>query len=510
MKRLQFAILLSIPLCWFFFKLLQAYTHPSACSVPNFVYAENLEQLNRWCFDAYSKTRYDDSANFLYVFSLWLLIHFLKYTSIKAAFVVSTMSSLVSVYLIQRIIDSRFFGVNLLLVGLFFMSTQIWAGVLGDEVLFQGMLLLLAVRSYWKQRYFWLMIWSALNIMGRPDTLFLVLPLIIASYTDIRELKERYVHKFIIARIRKTVLLFIVPLLLFFTYRYLYFGKIMPYNWLHHSLETDKQFGVFNFEAFNYLKHYLRFYTLPLFIGVIFYFLKERSDLALRYYALAIGLIVIPMIYVCTYSQDENLAYKNYYSIYLGLILLALLFIRDYRSITQGVATAIFVLFFGFKSSFEFLQKTLQSYNDNEFYIANDLSQINKGKVIVDYNTFISWLTEWRTIYTNGRFTTREKMLTKDEIYNAKADLIITENITDTAFYQKHYTLLRVPKNTRQFEQQRKPDNSLDQFFYKNSRKVQLPKNNNYHVLALKESKNYNEIIKILKSHGANTVQLKK
>ncbi|MCC6516691.1 MAG: hypothetical protein IT275_10100, partial [Chitinophagales bacterium] len=176
----------------------------------------------------------------------------------------------------------------------------------------------------------------------------------------------------------------------------------------------------------------------------------------------------------------------------------------------QGVATAIFVLFFGFKSSFEFLQKTLQSYNDNEFYIANDLSQINKGKVIVDYNTFISWLTEWRTIYTNGRFTTREKMLTKDEIYNAQADLIITENITDTAFYQKHYTLLRVPKNTRQFEQQRKPDNSLDQFFYKNSRKVQLPKNNNYHVLALKESKNYNEIIKILKSHGANTVQLKK
>jgi len=86
---------------------------------------------------------------------------------------------------------------------------------------------------------------------------------------------------------------------------------------------------------------------LPLLIGVVFYFLKERKKLSARYYALAFSLLIIPAFYVCTFSQDENIGFKNYYIIYLGLIIFPLLFIRDFRSITQGITTAIFVVFFG-------------------------------------------------------------------------------------------------------------------------------------------------------------------
>lgn len=90
--------------------------------------------------------------------------------------------------------------------------------------------------------------------MARPDNILIVLPLIIASYWDYAALKDRDKRKFIIRRIRRTFALFIFPTIGFFTYRYLYFGKVLPYNWLHHSLETDKQFGIFNFEAYNFLK----------------------------------------------------------------------------------------------------------------------------------------------------------------------------------------------------------------------------------------------------------------
>ena len=54
----------------------------------------------------------------------------------------------------------------------------------------------------------------------------------------------------------------------------------------------------------------------------------------LLYYALAFSLLIIPAFYVCTFSQDENIGFKNYYIIYLGLIIFPLLFIRDFRSIT--------------------------------------------------------------------------------------------------------------------------------------------------------------------------------
>ncbi|HPW86979.1 MAG TPA: hypothetical protein PLU78_07270, partial [Chitinophagales bacterium] len=242
MKKYQFTLLICIPLLWFFFKLLPMYTHPAETSVTHFMYAENLEALKIWCFDKNSFTRFDDSNNFLYVSILWVFIHFLQFSTVKAALTISAISVFISAYLLHRIIDSRFWSIHLLLVGLLFMSTQIWSGVLGDEILFQGMLWLLVIRSFWKQRYTWILIWGVFNIIARPDNIFMLLPLIIASYWDIRELKERDRKKFIFRRIRRTILFFIIPVAVYFTYRYLYFGKILPYNWLHHSLETDKRY----------------------------------------------------------------------------------------------------------------------------------------------------------------------------------------------------------------------------------------------------------------------------
>ena len=506
MKKFRFAFLICIPFLWFFFKLLPVFTHPADCSTANFIYAENLEQLKIWCFDSSTGLRFDDSSNFLYVITLWLLIHFFKLTTVKAAITISALSMAMSVYILHRIIDSRFTSVQLLLVGLLLMSTQIWSGVLGDEILFQGMLWLLAIRSFWKHRYFWLMIWSTLNIIARPDNIFIVMPLIIASYYDIKELKDRYKATFFIRRIRRTLIFFILPLIGYFTYRYLYFGKILPYDCFHHSLETDKRFGIFNHEAVNFLKHYLRFYTLPLLIGVVFYFLKERKTLSIRYYALAMSLLAIPMIYACTYSQDENLAFKNYYAVYLGLIILSMLFIRDYRSISQGITTAIFVLFFGVKISFIYFQHTLQSYNNNQYYIANDLTQVNNAKAIVYFDDFIPWLTEWKTIFASGKHTPKGHEMTQEELLKSTADIIVTDKQKDILVLSEKYTVFSVPKNTRQYEKAQKPENSLDQFFYKYSHKLKINKNDNFTVLVRKSGKNLKEIKEVLENHGAKEI----
>ncbi len=507
MKRLQFVLLLSIPICWFFFKLLPAYTHPVDMSAINFIYADNLEQLKIWLFNAQRTTRFDDSPNFLYVFSLWLLMHFFKLTAIKAALTVSAISMMMSVYLMQRIVDSRFFGINLLLVGLMFMSTQVWGGVLGDEILFQGMLWLLAVRSFWKHRYTWLMIWTSINIFARPDSIFLLLPLIIFSYVDIKELKERDRKKFIFRRIQKTILFFVFPSLLFFSYRYWYFGKILPYNWLHISSTTDKHFMGFNIASIDYLKHYFRFYTLPLIAGIAFYFIKAGRGLQARYYAILFSLILIPIIYTCTFSQEENFAYKFYYPIYLGLILLSLLFIRDFRSITQGFTTAVFVFFFGFKTAFSYFQNTLQSDYNNEFYVASDLAQIHNGKAVVYNHTYLDWLTEWQVTYANGKHSKDGQVFSLEEVATSSPDIIIPKDTVGIKKISDKYDIFSVPKSSRTYEIEAKPDNSIDMFFYKYAHKVPVKKGDNYTVLVWKFGRNYNDIIKSLALHGAEIMK---
>lgn len=502
-KKFPFVYVICIPLLWFFFKLLPVFTHPCDFSTANFIYAENFNQVKIWCFDPTNTMRFDDSSNFLYVASLWVLIHFLKFTTIKAALAISAISMTVSIYLLHRLVGSRFWSVHLLLIALLFMSTQIWAGVLGDEIIFQGMLWLMAVHAFWRHRYLWLMVACTVNVMARPDNIFIILPMIIVSYLDIKKLKERDKNKFIFRRIRRTFFFLFLPVTAYFTYRYLYFGKILPFNWLHHSLETDKRYGFFNYEGFNFLKHYLRFYTLPLLIGVAFYFLKEFKTLSARYYALAFSFILIPVLYNCTFAQDENLGYKNQYAIYLGLVILSLIFIRDYRSVSQGLTTAIFVLFFGFKISFLYFQKTLQSGNDNGYYITNDLAQIHNGKAIVYYDNFIAWMTEWQVTFASGKHTKSGHAMTNDELASSVADVILTEDEKTIASLKEKYDLFSVPKNIRQFEKETEPENSLDKFFYKYSHKLPISKNDHFKMLIWKFGNNYNEIKEILHEHGA-------
>lgn len=500
-KKFQFTFLICIPLFWIFYKLIPSYINPAASSTVNFIYAENFENLKIWCFDKSSNIRFDDSSNFLYSLALWFFIHFFKFTVVKAAIYVNGISLFFSVFLLHKIIDSRFISIQLLVVGFLFMSTQLWAGVLGDEIIFQGMLWLFAIRAFWSHNYFWLMIWTVVNIIARPDNIFILLPLIVASFSDINELKQRYKRKFIYRRIRRTLGFLIFPVLGYFSYRYIYFGKVLPYNWYHHTLEIDKKYGVFNNQGFYFGIHYLRFYVFPLVIGVLFYFLKERKILTIRYYALAISFIAIPFLYNCTFSQDENLAFKNQYAIYLGLVILTLLFIRNFRSLSQGLTVSIFIFFFGFKTAFNFFQKTLQSDKDNSYYIANDLAEIKNGKAIVSYDNHLAWLSNWQILFSNGKHTKVGEDKSDEIIKTTTTDIIITENYEPKELQEK-YDVYILPKSTRLFEKEIEPENSVDKFFYKHMHQYKIDRQETFSILVWKFGNNYSAISKIVEKHG--------
>ncbi len=500
-RKFQFTFLICIPLLWFFFKLLPVYTLPADCSTPNFIYPENIERLKIWCFDKHSDIRFDDSNNFLFISLMWVGMHFLKLTAVKAALWINGISVLLTVWLMQRTVDSRFSSIQLLLVGFVFLSVQVWTGVLGDEILFSGMLWLFVIHAFWKHRYFGIMVWGTIAIIAQVQNILLVLPLLVASYWDIKQYKERDRKRFWRRRISETVLFFMLPLGLFFFYRFAYFGKVLPFDWYHHQLESDRKYWIFDVEAWNVLKHYVRYFILPLVLGILFYFVKQRKKLNHKYYALFYAMILFPMLYNLTISQDENLGYKNFYSLYLGLSLLLLLFLRDFRSISMGFFAFIFVFFYGFKQSFHSFGKALQSHNQNMYYLSTDLAEIHDGSAIVYYDNFLGWNTDWKIYFANGKHSKVKEEMTLENMFNSDADILfLKEPILD--YPENKFVGYSIPVNTMQYVKEAEPENSLDKFFYKYEHKVPLD-TRMIPILLNKRSKRFDAIKKAIENRGA-------
>jgi hypothetical protein len=136
----------------------------------------------------------------------------------------------------------------------------------------------------------------------------------------------------------------------------------------------------------------------------------------------------------------------------------------------------------------------------------NDLSQIRNGKAIVYYDNFIPWLTEWKTIFANGKHTKEGDEMTRGELMNSSADIIVTEKKEDIALLKVKYAVYSVPKNTRQYEKDQKPENSLDLFFYKYAHKLKIDMHDNFTMLVLKNGKNFKMINEIILKYGAKQI----
>ncbi|MEZ5053259.1 MAG: hypothetical protein R2807_00585 [Chitinophagales bacterium] len=183
-----------------------------------------------------------------------------------------------------------------------------------------------------------------------------------------------------------------------------------------------------------------------------------------------------------------------------------MLFIRDFRSISQGITTAIFVFFFGFQTAFAYFEKTLQSDFDNMYYVANDLSAVRNGKLVAYYDNFVSWIGNWQSIFANGNHTKQQKKLSTNEILALKADIILADKTTPIDAFKNDYHLFQLPASTRQFEKQSRPENSLDLFFYKYAHKTPINKKESVSILVLKNSKNYKEIEEHLVVHAGKII----
>jgi hypothetical protein len=502
-KKLTIALFFSMPIFWVLFILTPKYLLPSECFLDNFIYAENLIRDHFYHYDKFSTYNFDDSANILYIFILSLISTFFKIEVYKASIYLNAISLLFSFFALVRIINSRFSNVNFFLMIALLLSTQIWASLLGSDVLFLGFLYLLVLSSFWHKKYTFMLIWSSILIAINLQNLYFVLPLILSSYIDILEYKKREYRKFYTIRLGKTFIYLILPVIIFYAYRLIYFGKILPY----HQIATEsnhEKILFFDKSAFYFCVHYLRYFVLPLIIGIVFYLIKQRKKIGIKYYAVILGYIILPFIFTSLKPQTENIAYQNYYIIYLGLIVITFLFIRDFRSISQKITLGVFILFYAIPQFITYGINSLQQYNNNVFRIAKDLESVNKAKMIAYDDNFISYTTDFQTIFANGKHTRKKDRIINsiEEIQEIKPDIVLYENLNVNSKWYGKYDIFEIPRNTKQYIKELKPENSIDYLYYYFREKYNV-KNFKYVIILVAKKSTYNKEIKdILKKHG--------
>lgn len=505
-KKFTIALFFSLPLFWLLFILTPKYLLPADCFLDNFIYAENIIKHNSFRFDKFTLGNFDDTGNFLYILLLSLTKEITQYTIYSSGLLINGISLFLSFIFLARAVNSRHSNVNSFMMFLLFLSYQIWASLLGDGILFQGLLYILIARSFWHKRYAWILIWFVLNTINNPINAIYLFPLIVASYVDVLELKPRQRRGFYLTRLRKTFFWLIIPMGAYLGYRKLYFGQFLPEPELYFTTEKNSKILFFDKSALYMCWHYIRFYIMPLMLGVLFYFFKQKKSLSSKHYAVLISYIILPIIITSLHAQTKNLAYRNYYIIYLGLLILSFIFIRDFRSLTQKTAIGIFILFYALPQIKSSIIQYSQTYNNNSFRIADELSTIRHANIIAYYDNYFSYITNWKTIYANGKHQPKanRKLLSNTEIEKLNADLIIPA--FSSTYDIENYILFKVPENLRQYAKEMKPSNSLDLIFYEFRKAYPIKNFKYFDILVNNNTKNYAQIKSILKNYGAKEV----
>lgn len=502
-KKLTFILFFSIPFICFLFYLTPKFLLPSEYYLDNFIYIENLINHQFYHYDKFSTYNFDDSGNVLYNFLIAFICLTFKYDIYKSMLTVNAISLVLSLLVFTRLVNSMFVRVNLFLMLCLFLSTAIWASVLGSDVLLLGLLYLLVLSSFWNKKYTFLLIYSSVLIAINIYHLLFVLPLIASSFSDALELKFRLRKSFYWKRFTKTIVYLVIPLIIFYAYRFIYFGQFFPNKFVDNTSNnaTKKIFLYANSITLSY--EYLRFFMLPILVGVIFYFIKQRKKINIRYYAIFVGYVLLPFIYNLCIQQQETVGYENYYIIYLGVLALVFLFIRNFSSLSQKFFLGIFILFFALPQFKNLFISSLQSYDNNRYRIANEIKALQHGKIIAFYDNYISYKSSWNTIFANNRHTPNENKIEaiQDTINKMHIDLIL--GVASLNIDLKKYDEFLVPESTRQYINELKPDNSIELFYYyfRNQYNINSFKYNSVYIS--KSSNHYIALKEILIKNGA-------
>jgi hypothetical protein len=415
-------ITLSALACFFYFYITPVYLHPAEDAAILFNYAQNLKETGVISYYP-GGPAVDGSTDFLFLALTSLAMHVFP-DAYQAALLVSSMATMLLMFLIFRLLDTRTLTLQYMALALIFFSQQIWAAVLGYGTFLFAMTIAWAVLAYWRGKFRALALASFIAVLARPDALITVLPLMAHKF---------YAEKGDTGKKSLAFLfLFVLPTLAYGFFRYWYFGDVLPLSFHISTTGEEKVWGIFLQKSIYHVQGYAIYYIWPAIIGLGIFILKQKFRLEPGYYVLIISMIVLPMI--AYMGIRENLDFSRRYFIipYLGFVLVITLLIRNHKSIILTIFGILLLLKVGY-TSFNQGVSNLSLYYNNMHSIGEKLGELPSGVLATSEAGILPWKTRFTSIDLWG-LNTKEltgRLPEAADFEAWKADVIVIHGNTE-------------------------------------------------------------------------------
>lgn len=399
----------------FYFYFTPSYLHPAEDAAILFNYARNLKETGVISYYP-GGPAVDGSTDFLFLLLISGVLHFVS-DAYSAALIVSGVSTMLMLFFIFRLLDTKSLSLQYLALFLIIFSQQIWGAVLGYGTFLFAMVICWAILAFWKKNLKALSIISFIAVLCRPDALITVLPLMLYL---IFQKRDRLTKNIGIA-----FLYFALPVILYGIFRWWYFGSILPLSFDINTAGDVKVLKVFLIGSIHHVKGYALYFVYPGLLGLLIYFIKSKFKIKSEYYILLISTVVLPMLAYLTIRENLDFAYRYMIIPYLGIVITMCLLIRNYKSIIISIFSIFLLIKVGYTSVNQGA-KSLNHYYNNIYDLSDELSLYPDVKIATSEAGIITWKSKLKTMDIWGLNTPSltNRLVTKEDLHEWNPDII--------------------------------------------------------------------------------------
>jgi len=298
---------------------------------------------------------------------------------------------------------------------------QVFAAVQGFSPLVFGAFVLLMYFFYLQERTIGLFVTGLVTCLIRPDGVVFAGPIVLAYlWFDRRTLKRNLILLFIFA---------VAPGLLYFAWRYKYFGNLLPLPFYVKS-NFDRVFGIFEPDA---LKTNLIFLAAvsPVLALTIPAIRQMESHHARKLVVGGFAMLGTAFLFYSCMRLEQNLAYRFQYPLILIPLAMTAACRLEYpcrkTKLCFPIAHVLVLLLLSPFFAIEGL-RTLSMPTENVPYIAKALGRINcRGKMAVTEAGRLPYYSGWHAVDLWGLNTPElaRTLVTPEYVYKYNPDLIV-------------------------------------------------------------------------------------
>ncbi len=415
---LMLGSLLFIILSLILFVYLPSKGFPADDALILFRYAENLAQTNVITFNL-GEPPVEGATDFL-----WMVVLAGLYAcgidSWAGVLLISYLSLLGTSWILYDLLQQKDKTLLLLIILMLMVFNTTLSAIVGFSTLFFGFFIVLTLYCEVKNKTKPLFVTSLITCLIRPDGLVFVIPVIARTLLKNRPALYETLYQF--------VTFFVIPGLIYFFWRYQYFGFFFPL-----SFYIKNSQAIINVSSL--IENIL--FNVPFFIIITFlfiYLLYTNKKLNINYIIYFSIIIIFPLFFYSKISLLQNVCNRFQYPFVLIHLVIISLICKHYAFKKIFITSLVGLFIYSLPQTYKGFLNIWFSQYQNLYHVAQTASDRVQGVLFLTTEAgVVPYYTGWKTVDAFGLNTTAftKKIITPVDIKNIAPDVVLINHMWD-------------------------------------------------------------------------------